>query len=357
MALDVSQYDTPEEAIALMQELEDKAARGESYVRNVKDPAKKAGGQAKVDQYKADRETIFRYIAGGNLPGFSASDGEITKDSPYMTTVDGEQVPYNEAFAAPSPAPTGNTAVDQANILSSILNSPLYTEAIKGAYLTEYLPGLTKANYEINAARAQEVKNALRRQQAQAEAIREIAGNYAARGMRTPKMVTEGFAPVQRETEAAKTEAEAAINALIANKELMYGAGAQDQETFVTDPIMFGAVGAGARRSALSELQGLPAYYGLTQVESASTSPLAGQTTATGQVTNETAQTPVEDTTLPTEDAAPEPTAQPTSYKIQSGDTLSKIASKYGTSVSKLAELNKIKNPNLIYAGKTLKIG
>lgn len=43
-------------------------------------------------------------------------------------------------------------------------------------------------------------------------------------------------------------------------------------------------------------------------------------------------------------------------YKIRYGDTLSKIALKYNTSVSRIANLNKIRNPNLIYAGNTLKI-
>ncbi len=42
-------------------------------------------------------------------------------------------------------------------------------------------------------------------------------------------------------------------------------------------------------------------------------------------------------------------------YKIKSGDTLSGIASKYGTSVSTLMKLNPyIKNANLIYAGNSL---
>jgi murein DD-endopeptidase MepM/ murein hydrolase activator NlpD len=44
------------------------------------------------------------------------------------------------------------------------------------------------------------------------------------------------------------------------------------------------------------------------------------------------------------------------SYKIQSGDTLSALAQRYNTTVSKLAELNKIKNPDLIHAGASLKI-
>lgn len=43
-------------------------------------------------------------------------------------------------------------------------------------------------------------------------------------------------------------------------------------------------------------------------------------------------------------------------YKVKSGDTLSEIAQKFGTTVSKLASLNNIKNVNLIYAGQTLKI-
>ena len=341
MAVDPTQYGSADEITQAMLDLEDKIARGQGYISRIGDPTKESGAQRKVDQYKADRETLFQYLAGGNMPGVYDAEGEITKDRPY---------------AGYTPQTTGNTAVDSANILSSILNSPLYTETIKNAYLSDYLPGLTQANYEINAARAAEVKNAFRRQQAQADAVREIAGNYAARGMRTPKMVTEGFAPVQRETAAAKDEAEAAINSLIANKEVLYGAGAQDDETFITDPTMFGAVGAGARRQALSELQGLPQYYGLTQVENASTSPLTTQTTATGQETMDTAA-PVDDKTLPTNEPAPtpEPTAQ--TYKIQSGDTLGKIASRYGTSASKLAELNQIKNPNLIFAGKTLKIG
>lgn len=43
-------------------------------------------------------------------------------------------------------------------------------------------------------------------------------------------------------------------------------------------------------------------------------------------------------------------------YKVKSGDTLSEIAQKFGTTVSNLASLNNIKNVNLIYAGQTLKI-
>lgn len=43
-------------------------------------------------------------------------------------------------------------------------------------------------------------------------------------------------------------------------------------------------------------------------------------------------------------------------YKVKKGDTLSSIASKYGTTYQAIAEQNGIKNPNLIYVGQKLKI-
>lgn len=43
-------------------------------------------------------------------------------------------------------------------------------------------------------------------------------------------------------------------------------------------------------------------------------------------------------------------------YTVKYGDTLSKIARRYGTTVNAIVQLNNIQNPNLIYAGNTLKI-
>lgn len=43
-------------------------------------------------------------------------------------------------------------------------------------------------------------------------------------------------------------------------------------------------------------------------------------------------------------------------YRIRYGDTLSQLAQRFGTTVSALANANGIKNPDLIYAGATLKI-
>lgn len=50
---------------------------------------------------------------------------------------------------------------------------------------------------------------------------------------------------------------------------------------------------------------------------------------------------------------APAPTG---TYTVQKGDTLSGIASKYGTTWQKLAELNSLANPNLITPGQVLKV-
>ena len=49
--------------------------------------------------------------------------------------------------------------------------------------------------------------------------------------------------------------------------------------------------------------------------------------------------------------------ASDNSYQVQSGDTLSGIASKYHTTVANLMALNpRIKNANVIYAGEVIRI-
>src|SRR5699024_1059568 len=47
-------------------------------------------------------------------------------------------------------------------------------------------------------------------------------------------------------------------------------------------------------------------------------------------------------------------TGDATIYKVAAGDNLSKIAAKYGTTVDALAEINAIKNKNLIRVGQVL---
>ena len=43
-------------------------------------------------------------------------------------------------------------------------------------------------------------------------------------------------------------------------------------------------------------------------------------------------------------------------YTVEPGDTLSDIAAKYDTTYQKIAELNDIENPNLIYPGTLLRV-
>ena len=43
-------------------------------------------------------------------------------------------------------------------------------------------------------------------------------------------------------------------------------------------------------------------------------------------------------------------------YTVRSGDTLSQIAARFGTSYQEIARLNQLQNPNLIYAGQRLRI-
>ena len=55
-------------------------------------------------------------------------------------------------------------------------------------------------------------------------------------------------------------------------------------------------------------------------------------------------------------DAQPTPQPEAETYTVQSGDTLSGIAAKYGTTYQNLAAINGIQNPNLIYPGQVLKV-
>jgi hypothetical protein len=118
--------------------------------------------------------------------------------------------------------------------------------------------------------------------------------------MRTPEMANRGFAPIQQATEQARTSAERNITGLEGQKDLLYGAGALDGETFMSDPTKFGSVGQSARQQAVTNLQQLPQQYGLTQVENANTSPIPDKpATPSSSNNNGGSYRPPEDTVLP----------------------------------------------------------
>lgn len=62
-------------------------------------------------------------------------------------------------------------------------------------------------------------------------------------------------------------------------------------------------------------------------------------------------------TVQPEPPTPPTPPEEPIYYTVVRGDNLSKIASKFKTTIAKLVEWNKIKNPNLIYVGQRLIVG
>jgi murein DD-endopeptidase MepM/ murein hydrolase activator NlpD len=58
----------------------------------------------------------------------------------------------------------------------------------------------------------------------------------------------------------------------------------------------------------------------------------------------------------PAKAPAPKPVAGGATYTIVSGDNLTKIANRFGTTVAELVKLNKIQNANLISVGQVIKI-
>ncbi|HSW41926.1 MAG TPA: LysM domain-containing protein [Patescibacteria group bacterium] len=63
-------------------------------------------------------------------------------------------------------------------------------------------------------------------------------------------------------------------------------------------------------------------------------------------------------TATPTPRPAPTaaPTPRPATYTVRSGDTLSAIAARFGTTVAEVAALNNIANPSLIRVGQVLQL-
>jgi hypothetical protein len=191
---------------------------------------------------------------------------EIRLDSPANAD------PEGEVFSG------GNTAAQQGG-LANILNSPLYSQSLRDYYLSQYLPGLTQATFNINQAQTEFGSNEADRARQRGEAIRRVAGGYAARGMRSPGAINRDRSEIQSEFGKLSRAEQARIQALQNERDVMFGAGTTDAETFLSDPVKFGSIGAGARRDALSGLQQLPEMYNLLGL-GASTAPMLPAPTA-----------------------------------------------------------------------------
>jgi murein DD-endopeptidase MepM/ murein hydrolase activator NlpD len=104
--------------------------------------------------------------------------------------------------------------------------------------------------------------------------------------------------------------------------------------------------------------------YGLTVSELAERNNITDiNTIYVGQVlaliADTTIETESEPTTAPTAVPAPEPVLPSTPdfvYTVQSGDTLFKIATRFGSTVGELSQVNAIGDPTLIYVGQQLLI-
>jgi LysM repeat protein len=60
--------------------------------------------------------------------------------------------------------------------------------------------------------------------------------------------------------------------------------------------------------------------------------------------------------TIPGGSSTPAPSGQTTTYVVRAGDTLSGVAYRYGTTVNAIVSLNGLVNPNLIYVGQVLQL-
>lgn len=79
--------------------------------------------------------------------------------------------------------------------------------------------------------------------------------------------------------------------------------------------------------------------------------PAGAGTTPSDEAIDTTTDTPSDSTT-----PADTPGGEPVMYTVKSGDTLSAIASRFGTTVKAIADANNIPDPNLIFVGQVLRI-
>lgn len=102
-------------------------------------------------------------------------------------------------------------------------------------------------------------------------------------------------------------------------------------------------------------LPGAPTVLGAASMETAPAQAVSTLDTVIEEITIDPAKNDVKAATTTTVTA---PSVQTGSnvYTVVAGDTLSKIAAKYGTTYQALAAANGIANPNLIYVGQQIKI-
>lgn len=102
-------------------------------------------------------------------------------------------------------------------------------------------------------------------------------------------------------------------------------------------------------------LSGIASQFGMNYSQLAQINNIANPNQIyVGQVLQLRAAAVNHTTTTPTNSNA---NTAASSYTVQSGDTLSGIASQFGMSYSQLAQINNIANPNRIYVGQVLRVG
>jgi hypothetical protein len=148
--------------------------------------------------------------------------------------------------------------------IGDILSSPEYRQALLDYFNTVYAPGAIEAQRQIDAANLAFTSNEQDRARTKSAAIKRAAANYAGRGLRTPEMVNQTFAETRLPFEAASRADKAAIKALQDQAATQYGETKANAGTsFLDNPMLFGAIGAGARQNALQNASTLVSKYNL----------------------------------------------------------------------------------------------
>ncbi len=175
-----------------------------------------------------------------------------------------EDAAANKAFEAAQNNIVTQLQQQTGSSIGDILNSPEYRQALLDYFNTVYAPGAIEAQRQIDAANTAFTANEQDRARTKSAAIKRAAANYAGRGLRTPEMVNQTFAETRLPFEAASRADKAAIKALQDQAATQYGETKANAGTsFLDNPMLFGAIGAGARQNALQNASTLVSKYNL----------------------------------------------------------------------------------------------
>lgn len=301
-------------------------------------PATESGERAVAVRPTSSENPVAYYPFEAVRP--SQSSTAVTPETEESSaTLETESEPQQDAIAV---APTQSSALSVPSLIEEVSEVPEATTA----------PAASSSSFDTEANL--ELSSEIQISQIQSSPAQVAAASRATdTGISVSPTPSEAQATLEPQAVEQNSDRDIAAQDTTAREESQI---ATTPTPEVQAPITIGTLPAnlqttaqiGASREAtLPTLPTLEPTETKTEVQTLTVNPAVPTLPSNSQVASNSIQVPV---------LQPETASEPTTYRIQQGDTLSAIARRYGVSRDELARLNNISNPNLILAGATLSL-